>query len=59
VGRFSAFLQEVNERFAYPVQVPAFLLVQAVKVFGLSQLSDDTVQVTGFFEAGFGIWSLM
>jgi len=53
VGRFSAFLKEVNERFAYPVQVPAFPLVQAVMMYGLSQLSDDAVQVTGFFEEDF------
>jgi hypothetical protein len=53
VGRFSAFLKEVNERFAYPVQLPAFPLVQAVMMCGLSQLSDDAVQVTGFFEEDF------
>jgi len=60
VTRFSAFLQEVNARFTTPVQVPAFSLDQAVMMLcGPSQPSNYTVQVMGFFEEDFGIWSLM
>jgi hypothetical protein len=32
VGRSSAFFEEANERFAYPVQVPASSLVQVVMI---------------------------